>query len=429
MTMKKLLAIAVIASSFVLTATTADAVLNSFPAPPPRSLATPTWQAANSVSTGDQDGASLAYNRNGYVAVVWEDDRDTTAAEDNAHSEIFLRVYRDGTSLFEVKLSAGGSSGVTNWRHLHPDVGLDDKGNAVVVWADDPDGNGFYNIPYRVVNTAGTVTASGSANSSSTGQQINPRVAVDPDGAPAGGAVAFSVVWEDIQTGAQAMVKAAGFTGPTTRAWEVTASQTTGQHHNPDVAVSASGDAVVVWDEDGDANAFYNVGLIRLARTNGAATLSRRVANANGGGQQTHASVAANFDGDFAVAWESDHTGTAGSWTRTFDSAGNPLFADVEVGAGGKNPGVGLDDQANSVVGWTVQATDLDVWIRGFGTDGTDAGRLSAQQLSQVTTGRQEQMAVAVSPYAEVAVTYTDDNDGNTFDQILLGTAISNAGW
>jgi hypothetical protein len=166
-----------------------------------------------------------------------------------------------------------------------------------------------------------------------------------------------------------------------------------------------------------------------LARTNGAATLSRRVANSNGGGQQIHASVAANFDGDFAVAWESDHTGTAGAWTRTFDSAGSPLFADVEVGAGGKNPSAGLDDQANSVVGWTVQATDLDVWIRGFGTDGTDVGRLSAQRLSQVTTGRQEQMAVAVSPYAEVAVTYTDDNDGNTFDQILLGTGISNAGW
>lgn len=271
-------------------------------------LATPTWTTANSVSTGDQDNASVATNRNGYVAVVWEDDRDTDNATDNVHSEIYLRLFLNGTALYETKLSAGGDSGVTTWRHLHPDVGLDDKGNAVVVWQDDPDGNGFYNIPYRVVNTAGTVTASGNANSSATGQQINPRVAVDPDGAPSGGAVAFTVVWEDIQTGAQATVKAAGFTGPTTRAWEVTASQTTGQHHNPDVAVSASGDAVVVWDEDGDANAYYNIGLIRLARTNGAATLSRRTANSEGGGQQTHASVAANFNGDFAVAWESDHT-------------------------------------------------------------------------------------------------------------------------
>jgi hypothetical protein len=411
----------------IIAITAAAAVVNA-PAAQAH-IAAPTWSAANSVSTGDQDNASIATNRNGYVAVVWEDDRDTDDATTNVHSEIFLRVYRNGTSLYEVKLSAGGSSGVTTWRHLHPDVGLDDKGNAVVVWADDPDGNGYYNIPYRVVNTAGTVTASGNANSSSTGQQINPRVSVDPDGAPAGGAVAFTVVWEDIQTGAQAMVKAAGYTGPTTRAWEVTASQTTGQHHNPDVAVSASGDAVVVWDEDGDANAAYNIGLIRLGRSNGAATLSRRTANVNGGGQQTHASVAANFNGDFAVAWESDHTGTAGVWTRTFNSVGTALFADVEVAAGGAAPSVGIDDQSQSVVGWTVQGADPDVWVRGFGADGTDTGRLSSQRLSSVATGRQEQMVVAVSPYAEVAVAYTDDNDGNTYDQIYLGLDISNNSW
>ncbi|MEU4291511.1 hypothetical protein AB0E63_25065 [Kribbella sp. NPDC026596] len=418
-TLKKTIAItALAATTLTINATTADA-----------HLAAPTWMTANSVSTGDQDAPSIATNRNGYVAVVWEDDRDTDNATDNVHSEIFIRLFHNGTSVYEKKLSAGGSSGVTNWRHLHPDVGLDDKGNAVVVWQDDPDGNGYYNVPYRVVNTAGTVTASGNANTSADGQQINPRVAVDPDGAPSGAAVAFTVVWEDIQTGTQPTVRAAGYTGPTTRAWEVTASTTTGQHDNPDVAVSASGDAIVVWEDDGDANSSYDVGLIRLGRTNGAATLSRRVANANTSGQQTHPSVAANFNGDFAVAWESDHTGTAGAWTRNFTSTGTARYADVQVATGANAPSIGIDDQAQTVVGWTVQATTLDVWVRGFGTDGTDTGRLSAQQLSSLPDGRQEQMTVAVSPFAEVAVAYTDDNDGNTYDQIYLGTGISNNSW
>ncbi|TDW75096.1 hypothetical protein [Kribbella pratensis] len=412
--MKTLLITALAATALVFTAIPADA-----------HVAAPTWVTANSVSTGDQDNASVAINRNGYVAVAWEDDRDTDNATDNVHTDIWVRLFHNGTAVYEKKLSTGGDSGVTNWRHLHPDVGLDDNGNAVVVWQDDPDGNGFYNIPYRVLNTAGTVTASGNANTSATGQQINPRVAVDPDGAPSTAAVAFSVVWEDIQTGTPATVKAAGYTGPTTRAWEVTASQTTGQHHNPDVAVSASGDAVVVWDEDGDANGDYNIGLIRLGRTNGAASLSRRLANATTTGQQTHAAVAANFNGDFAVAWQS---GTALS-TRSFDSAGTARYADVQAAAAGTAPSIGIDDQAQTVVGWTVQATDLDVWIRGFGTDGTDTGRLSPQQLSSATVGRQEQMTVAVSPYAEVAVAYTDDNDGNTYDQVILGTGISNNSW
>lgn len=407
---KKLFALAVAVPSLLFTI------------PAQAAIAAPVWSTANSVSTGDQDTAAIATNRNGYVAVVWEDDRDTTDAADNAHSEIFLRLYHNGTALYEKKLSAAGGSGVTNWRHLHPDVGLDDKGNAVVVWADDPDGNGYYNIPYRVVNTAGTVTASANANTSADGQQINPRVAVDPDGAPSTAAVAFTVVWEDIQTGTPATVKAAGFTGPTTRGYEVTASTTTGQHHNPDVAVSASGDAVVVWD-DGSTDASYNVGLVGLARTNGAVTLSRRTANATTAGAQLHASVAANFNGDFAVAWESG----AGVWTRGFTGTGAARTADLEVIASGKNPSIGIDDQASSVVGWTAQATDSDVWVRGFNSAGTtDAPRLSAQQLSQLPAGRQEQLVVAVSPWSEVAVAYTDDNDGNTYDQVILGQGISN---
>jgi hypothetical protein len=407
---KKLFAVAVAVPSLLFTI------------PAQAAVAAPVWSTANSVSTGDQDTAAIATNRNGYVAVVWEDDRDTTDAADNAHSEIFLRLYRNGTALYETKLSAAGGSGVTNWRHLHPDVGLDDKGNAVVVWADDPDGNGYYNIPYRVVNTAGTVTASANANTAADGQQINPRVAVDPDGAPSTSVVAFTVVWEDIQTGAQATVKAAGFTGPTTRAYEVAASTTTGQHHNPDVAVSASGDAIVVWD-DGSTDASYNVGLVGLARANGAVTLSRRTANATTAGAQLHASVAANFNGDFAVAWESG----AGVSTRGFTGTGAARSVDLEVVASGKNPSIGIDDQASSVVGWTAQATDLDVWVRGFNSAGTtDAPRLSAQQLSQLPAGRQEQLVVAVSPWSEVAVAYTDDNDGNTYDQVILGQGISN---
>ncbi len=51
--------------------------------------------------------AAIASNRNGDVAVVWEDDRDTTNATDNTHSEIYLRLFHNGAAKYEVKLSAG----------------------------------------------------------------------------------------------------------------------------------------------------------------------------------------------------------------------------------------------------------------------------------------------------------------------------------
>jgi len=386
-----------------------------------------TWTTANSVATGDQDVPSIATNRNGQVAVAWEDDRDTTAPEDDSHSDVWVRLFTNGVANYELKLSAGGTSG-TNWKHVSPDVGLDDKGNAVVVWAEDADGNGVFNISYKVISPSGTVTATGRTNADVAGDQILPKVAVDPDGAPNGGAVAFTAVWEDIQ-GTTFTTRAAGYTGPATKAYEVTASQTTGQHHRPDVAVSASGNALVVWDEDGDANGFYNIGLVGLAKSNGAVNLSRRTANSLGDGQQVHPAIAADFNGDFAVAWESDHTGTAGVWTRTFGVGGVAQSTEVLAQVAGVNPSVGIDGQLNSVVGWSVAGADPDVWARGFNPDGTATGRLPAQTLSQVTTGRQDQLVVAVSNWGELSVAYTDDTDGNAFDQVRLGTGGSNSDW
>jgi hypothetical protein len=389
------------------------------------------WTTANSVATGDQDGPAVAANRLGDVAVVWEDDRDSTNPGDNTHSEVYLRLFRDGVSSYEIKLSAGGTSGA-NWKHVMPDVGLDARGDAVVVWADDPDGNGFYNVPYRVVSPAGTVIGSGYANGNSAGQQLVPMVSVDPDGVPGSTtAVAFTVVWEDIQGTAAATVKAAGFTGTTTKAYEVTVNATGGSHHRPDVAVSASGDATVVWDEDTDANGFSNIGLTRLAKANGSVILPRRSANTFGGGQQRRPAIAANFNGDFVVAWESDHTGTPGVWARSFSADGTGRHAEVQVstGTGANAPSVAVDDQSNAVVGWSVSGTDPAVWAQGLNPDGTTVGRLPGQVLSQATTGRQEQLAVAASPWGELALAYTDDNDGNTFDQVILGLGAINADW
>jgi hypothetical protein len=401
------------------------------PGEPAVAIGPSTWLVANSVSTGDQDTPAVAANRIGDVAVVWEDDRDSTNPGDNTHSEIFLRLFRNGVSSYETKLSAGGTAGAS-WKHVMPDVGLDDRGNAVVVWADDPDGNGFFNIPYRVVSPTGSVIGSGYANASSAGQQIAPKVSVDPDGAPnSTTAVAFTVVWEDIQGTAPATVKASGYTGTTTKAYEVTVNQAGGSHHRPDVAVSASGDATVVWDEDTDGNGFFNIGLVRLAKANGAVILSQRSANTFGSGQQQHAAIAASFNGDFVVAWESDHTGTVGVWARSFSADGTGRHAEVQVstGTGASSPSVGIDDQNNVVVGWSVSGTDPAVWARGFNPDGTSAGRLTSQSASQVTTGRQEQLAVAASPWGELAIAYTDDSDGNSFDQVVLGLGAANSDW
>ena len=386
-------------------------------------MAAAQWQTGNSAATGDQDNVAIAANRSGHVAIVWEDDRDTSAPADNVHSDIWVRLFKDGVSVYEKKLSAGGTSGVS-WRHLQPDVGLDDRGNAVVVWADDPDGNGYYNIPIRVLSPTGALLHSATANTSASGQQTEPSVSVDPDGVPtAPASVAFTVAWTDQQGTAATTVRAAAFRDAT-RTYEKAVHAAGGAHKRPDVAVDAAGEAVIVWDDDSDGDASYEVGLTRLSAT-GAVTLSQRIANAGTGGQQQNAAVAATFNGDFAVAWES---GTGAMW-RGFTRAGAARHGDVALTAAAAvtNPGVGIDDQNNVVAVWT--QSGVDTWAHGFGPDGTDTARLASQQLSEFTAGLQTGIAVAVSPWGEVSVAYTDDNDGNGFDQIILGLGLAGTAW
>jgi hypothetical protein len=384
--------------------------------------ADPLWSTGNSTSTGDQDNVAIAANRTGNVAIVWEDDRDSTNPGDDLHSDIWVRLYKDGASVYEKKLSAGGNAGVTTWKHVQPDVGLDDKGNAVVVWSEDPDGNGFYNIAVRVLSPTGAVLYSAQANTDATGQQSFASVSVDPDGvATAPSTVAYAVAWEDQQGTAAPTVRVAGFKNAT-RSYEKQVHATGGTNKRPDVAVSASGEAIVVWDEDIDANGSFNIGLTRFNAA-GAVTLTKTLANAGAGGNQTAASVAATSNGDFAVTWVSDGSVV---W-RGFTASGSPRHGDVTASASGAAPSIGVDDGGNVVIGWTQGG--VDTYVHGYGPDASDNVRLGPQQLSQVTAGTQTGMVVAVSPWGEVSVAYTDDNDGNGFDQIILGLGIVNNAW
>lgn len=374
-----------------------------------------TWTTANSTATGDQDNAAVSAVRNGWTAVVWEDDRDSATPADPVHSDVWIRLFKDGASRYEKKLSAGGTG---NWRHVQPDVAVHDDGSAVVVWAEDPDGNGFYNIAVRAVRTDGTIAGSATANANSDGQQLNPAVAADPDTA------GFAVVWEDKQSTTAATVRVAGFASVTSKTYEAQVHNAGGTHQRPDVAMGAAGNAVVVWEEDGDGNGFFNVGR-KILTPSGGVKLAQGVANASGGGQQRKPVVAANFNGDFAVAWETDHTGTAQVAVRSFLASGTASSA-VDTLLAGADPQVGIDDQRGVVVTSVVAS---DVWTQGVNPDGSADGRLGRQATNQTVTGRQDEPALGVDAWGLITIAYTDDNDGNGFDQVYLGTGWQNSDW
>lgn len=374
-----------------------------------------TWTTANSTATGDQDNAAVSAVRNGWTAVAWEDDRDDATPTDPVHSDVWVRLFKDGVSRYEKKLSTGGTG---DWRHVQPDVAVHDNGTAVVIWADDGDGNGYYNIQVRELNTSGTVTGSARANADTDGQQLNPAVAADPDG------TGFAVVWEDKQTSTDPTVRIAGYASITSKTYEAQVHTAGGTHQRPDVAMGAAGNAIVVWDEDGDGNGYFNIGR-KILTPSGGVKLAQGAANSTGDGQQRHPTVAANFNGDHTIAWETDHTGTTQTAVRSFTATGTArTTADTLVP--GTDPQIGIDDQLNVVIS-SVEAQDIVT--QGLNPDGTTTGRLPRQPTTSTPTGRQDEPALGVDAWGQITIAYTDDNDGNGFDQVYLGTGLSNSTW
>lgn len=389
--------------------------------------------AVNSVATGDQDNSQVAASRNGHVAVVWEDDRDSTDPASEYHSEVFIRMYKDGAGVYEKKVTTGGTG---NWRHIRPDVAVNDNGAAVVAWMDDPDGNGYYNIAVVTVSASGTVSGLVHANVDGTGQQMYPAVAIEPDSG------AFVVVWEDRATSPY-NVRAARYASISSKSWEVrvnnSVASTGGGHLRPDVGMDAAGDAIVVWQEDQDGNAYYNIGLKGLTASGGV-KFSQRSANAVGDQQQVDPTVAVNFNGDFAVAWRDNRTGAERVYLRSFNYLATAAHTDrpviEETGFLGEplgaqyDPRIGIDDQRNVVVGWSEAGyAGYEPWARGFNENGTTDGRFPAARMSVRTTGVQAHPALAVSAWGEITFCYTDDADGNAFDQVHMRSGFSNSLW
>ncbi len=389
----------------------------------------------NGTATGDQDLAQMAAGRNGHLAVVWEDDRSGTDPEDNVHSEVYIRMFHNGVAKYEKKISAGGTG---NWKHVRPDVAVDNAGNAVVAWLHDADGNGLFNIYVAYLNAAGTVTGTARANSNADGQQMYPAVAIDPDGGAGGG---FVVVWED-RRATPSHIRAAGFASITSKRYEaqVSASTTTaGANALPDVGVDAAANAYIVWQEDKDGNDYYNIAL-RVLTPGGANKVSQKAVNAEGDLQQVDPSIAVNTQGDFAVSWRGDQTGALRAYFRTFNAATTALITDrraiADTEATGEplgtqtEPKVGIDDQSNVVIAWLEAGyAGYEPWARGFSRTGNPAGKFPPARMSVYTTNKQADISLAVHPYGEFSVGYTDDRDGNGHDQIQLRNFFSNALW
>lgn len=343
-------------------------------------------QRVNPDAAGDQFTSSAGMASDGHFAVAY-------SSSASGHSDVFIRRY-DANEVAAAPTADGVDVSATD--RDQPSLGMNAAGAMVVAYRYD--GSGVQDIRAQRLAADGTAVGSEiSVNAATTGQQINPKIAVAPDGR-------FVVVWQTFDGTAQIQARAFSAAGVPTTVGDIAVSASYGS--NPTVDIDSAGKFVVAWHEDpqpmvpgvvkarrfdatgtaqgaefaafsGANNTSYThpgVGLAddgRMAVVFGglAGVSGQRVdaANAAQGGPFTVstttaaglASMEMDPNGDFIAAYATQQGGGSQAVVRQYTAAGVAQGAEVIVGTDGSQaqgnayPSVATDGSARMAVAWT----------------------------------------------------------------------------
>ncbi len=391
----------------------------------------------NDVGSGMQIAPSVAVAETGAFVGVWQDnssDADGKDKDGNPNYDIAARlIYCGGCAngkQFVVNANTAGNQ-------RNPDVAMDKNGNFVVVWEDDSDGNGKYEIWMRGFKANGSeLFARKTVNSVATGQQFNPEIAMAPDGK-------FVVAWEDYSNGndtPQIFIRGFNANGTQRFADRNTEAAVKGSRRKPDIAMASDGFFVVTWEDDADANGYYEV-KAKGFKADGTDAYASFSVNSEKEGQQFNPSVGMNANGDYYIAYEDDRdkNGVYRVWARGFKKDKTALMSDRAISPAGEkahNPVVCVDKDGNGTFGYQADAlynhevknidssTAGDIRRRAYIVS---AKKLTVENASKnryagyvnnVYKNPQTNPALACTPSGNQVWLWEDDTDGNKYTEI-----------
>jgi len=293
----------------------------------------------------------------------------------------------------------------------YPSVAFENGGGFVVVWeglGQDPSGSGVSGQRYDASGVP--LGFEFQVNSYTTGDQGLAKVA----SLPAGG---FVVVWTSTSgDGSDRGIFGRQFdaNGVGTQEFRVN-SYTTERQQRPAVSADADGNFIVVWQSRGQDGAGYGIYAQRYNASGLAQGTEFRV-NASTTGPQENASVSADPDGDFVVAWNSNDGVTEYQvLAQRFNNAGTPLGGELQVTTpmgttDNGYPSVASDAAGNFVVTWTsfyYGGSSTGIFARRYDAAGDPRG--SAFRVNTYTTYAQKTQAVTSDPSGNFVVVWESE--------------------
>jgi len=251
-----------------------------------------TWAAkgrVNDVTTGMQVNPDVVIDRQGTVYVIWEDHRHGIINPD-----IFIASLAVGTSTW----SAGQMVNDAPQAHqTFPALAVDRSGNLYAVWSDNRNGTTDIFMA-RKAATGMTWSPAVRVNDVTTGRQITPDVAVDPQGT-------VHVVWQDYRHAQTDPDIYAAWLPAGTSTWSanyrVNDDVGTAPQKQPSLAVTPHGTVYVVWADNRRGN--WDVYFSMLSVNAFSWSRNRQVNRGQDQRDQDQPTIAADMDGNAYVAW------------------------------------------------------------------------------------------------------------------------------
>jgi Ca2+-binding RTX toxin-like protein len=360
----------------------------------------------NSSTTGVQSNPSIAMNPAGDFVIVWQSrlhDGGDGVAEDEVYSRWFgASGEQQGSG---VRLDIPGDQ-------TRPTVGVAADGSYVVVWQDDTNTDIW---AQRYSPSKNPIGQPFGVNSSRTGVQSNPSIAMNPAGD-------FVIVWQShVQDGGDGVAEdevyyrwfgASGEQQGSGQRLDISGDQT-----NPTVSVVLDGSYVVSWQDDTDTNIWAQ----RYSPSKEPIGDYFRV-NATRTNLQNSPAVGMSFAGDLVVAWQSrnqapDNSGY-GIFAQRFNYA-PPTVVDVVEQNTSQSRAVAFSDPvAHEGPGNVTSHDNWQLWKDGLDISDKISGISSSVDFATGRTAVTVAFATPLTPgdYELVAKRSITDSWGSALD-------------
>lgn len=284
-----------------------------------------------------------------------------------------------------------------------PVVGLAANGGLVVIWqGEDDDNKGIFG---RVFDGDGSsIGGEFLVNSTTTGKQELPAVAVAPDGS-------FVVVWQGPDFDDKGIFAQRFYADGTPLGTEFQVNATeTGKQDKPRVAAAADGRFVVIWQgPDLDDKGIFGQAFNAVGQPVGPEFRANTIEI----GKQDRADLALASDGSFVVVWNGPDAVGDGIFGQRFDMNGLPVGTEFQANTlqSGKqaDPRAAVSDNGQFMLVWRADVNaEKDIYARRYDANGLPLG--VEFLVNSITMNKQDKPDVAMAAAGQSLVVWKSDN-------------------